>query len=303
MIEQIEKEIQNQPKFLKKYSSRSLEKANDGSIFVGAGDSLAASKVIYYLTGGKMLCFDSYTLVTRPEIAEGRDVYLVSVSGMTKSNVEAARRTSGIASRLIAVTSNLKSPLSVLCDTQIEIPYNTKYKLPGTLSFSLTLQTLAKIAGFEPSIDFYSLWEEANKTSLPKISEKGTTFLLGEDFLFPIALYLSFKIYEFFGKKSQPFPFEDFMHAAIFSANKEDIINVFCYRDTLKVSQKFYSKAKNSLSTVLLHINKKNPLESLFLLTFVSQKCIIETAKKYGIKEPYFLSQREKLEISNSIIY
>jgi fructoselysine-6-P-deglycase FrlB-like protein len=303
MIEHIIEEVKKQPETLQNTKSISIPKADDGSIFAGAGDSYSASKVIYYLSCGRISCFDSYSIASRPEICNSRDIFFVSISGETKSNIEAAERVSGIAKRRIAVTSNKNSKLAKVCDSVIEIPYFSEHRLPGTLSFSLTLQTLTKLAGLDAGVDYFSTWNEANKCTLPSVSEKGTTFFLGQDFLYPIALYASFKLYEFLGKKANAFPLEDFVHAGLFSLRKKDAVNIFCYSHLYGVAERFVTQAKGRDTVTLIHHTSDKVIEIAFFFTFVSQRLAIESTTKRDLAVPYFISQKKKLEQSSSLIY
>ncbi len=303
MIEYIVNEMKKQPSILKDSEPYRLWRATDGSVLAGAGDSYAASKAAYYLSRGKVLCFDSHSVVSRPEICAGKDVFFVSVSGATKSNIEAAERVSGIARRRIAVTSNMESPLAKLCDEVIRIPYNAEHRLPGILSFSLTLQILIRLAGLDESIDYLSTWNEAQSYSLPVVSERGTTFMLGQDFLYPIALYASFKLYEFFGAKAQTFPVEDFMHAALFSLKKRDTVNIFCYSDPCDVVERFVNGTRGKNLVKLLPHEARNEAETVFFFTFVSQRFAVETALKKEISVPYYMAKKSMLKLSSSLIY
>lgn len=297
MIEIILKEYEAQPVLLKK--KQNLEEAPYGSVFVGSGDSYVAAALAYYLSGGKFLYFDPYYVIARPKMCKNKTVYFISVSGMTKSNIIASRKLVNIAKKRTAVSSNPNSRLARVCDYFIRIPYESKWKLPGILSFSLTVSTLLELCGFG-TIDFPKIFRKAQQASLATFSERGTTFALGEGYLYPVAQYLVLKVYEFFGKKAQSYPLEDFMHAPIFSLRWGDSINIFTFSDPEGIGDLLTRKLKNKIA---LFRFASNAIETVFYCIFSVQRSMIENMKKNNIVVPYFLSKRYKLELSNEAIY
>jgi len=119
------REVREQPSKLRSFLSVPVVRATSGSIFVGAGDSYAAALATFYLSGGKYLAFDPYAIFTIPSAAAGRDVFFISVSGRTSSNISAARKLRGVARRRIAITANQDGPLAEEVDDIILLPYGS----------------------------------------------------------------------------------------------------------------------------------------------------------------------------------
>src|SRR5579862_4431405 len=112
----MEAQARDIPEYLRFLNSRSWERAlPEETIFVGAGDSLACAIFAERLTGFLARSIDPYDLLKNPEIAKGKTVYFISVSGKTKTNVEAAIRTRNLSSKNVAITTNPESPLAKEC--------------------------------------------------------------------------------------------------------------------------------------------------------------------------------------------
>src|SRR5437870_13307611 len=105
------REVGEQPSKLRSFLSVPVERATSGSIFVGAGDSYAAALATFYLSGGKYLAFDPYAISTIPSAEAGRDVFFLSISGRTSSNILSARKLRGVGRRGIDITAKRESHL------------------------------------------------------------------------------------------------------------------------------------------------------------------------------------------------
>ena len=115
-IGKLSDEVESQPQTLEKFARLELPKARRGSIFVGAGDSYAAAQAGCFASDCRCMALDPYVLASAPKIAEGREVFFVSVSGRTRSNVQAARKARPYAKRTTALTAVADSPLAGLAD-------------------------------------------------------------------------------------------------------------------------------------------------------------------------------------------
>ncbi|MEM3018578.1 MAG: hypothetical protein QXO25_06850, partial [Candidatus Bathyarchaeia archaeon] len=81
------------------------ERGGRNCLFTGAGDSFAAAMATEYLAIRKARSLDPYELAREPSIAADQHLYIISVSGRTRSNVEAARSATGIARKVTAITA------------------------------------------------------------------------------------------------------------------------------------------------------------------------------------------------------
>ncbi len=298
-------DVEEQPTKLRSLLSTPVEHVTDGTIFVGAGDSYAAALATFYLSGGKCLAFDPYAISTIPSVAAGRDVFFISVSGRTTSNISAARRLRGIARRRIVITANRDSPLAEAVDDVILLPYEPKARVPGTLSFTLSLLTSMKVALGAFSCDFRRAYSRAGlaKRTL-KISDRGTTYMLGNNAMHAVAIYAAAKVYEILGARAIAQQLEEFSHMELFSLKASDSVVIFSAFDPVGIGPKLRD-ALNSLgyAATLLPRYDSNPIDALFHSIFATQLGILAFARTRGLSEPYLAGAGRKLQVSDRMIY
>jgi len=299
------REVEEQPSRLARLLSRPLEPAKSGSIFVGAGDSYSASLAVFYLTEGRYPALDPYALESMPASAAGRDVFFISVSGRTSANISAARRLRGVASRRIAITADPKGPLAKEVDEVVPIPYEPGGRVSGTLSFSLTLLTSLKLVLGEFPCDFRSLFSSAKlRGRRVAFSGRGTTYFLGNNAMYPSAIYAAAKLYELLGARSQAEQLEEFSHMELFSLRGSDSVVIFSAFDPAHLGEKLHAALQSRGYKSSLHEPQgSNAVETLFYYTFLGQMSALERAKAIGLSEPYFAGAKKKLRISDDLIY
>ncbi len=301
----IRAEVEQQPSKLGALLSKPVEPAASGSIFVGAGDSYAASLATFYLSAGKFLALDPYAIMTMPATAAGRDVFFISVSGRTSSNVAAARKLRGVAGRRTAITADRSSPLAQEADEVLLLPYEPRPRVPGTLSFTLALLTALKLALGDFSCDF-RLAHSMAKSRQKKValSESGTTYFLGNNAMHAGALYAAAKLHEVLGSKSQAQLLEEFSHMELFSLRKSDSIVIFSAFDPAGVGEKLYNALRSKAYVAsLLEPYNSNAVESLFYYVFLSQLSVLARARMRKLSQPFLAGATKKLEMSDRMIY
>lgn len=304
ILDLIREEIERQPKELVKLLKEKGEPAKRGSIFVGAGDSYIVSLIAFYASNGRCLAMDPYSLYSSREFSKGRDVYFVSISGRTKSNIELARELSGIANSRIAITADENSPLANQVDLIIKLPYSPK-KLPGTLSFTLATLLTLKLVKANLLCDFDKAYKNAKSRHEEILfADNGTTYFLGNSIFHTLSLYATAKIYEFFGAKSQVQMLEQFSHMDIFSLTEFDTINILSSFDPLGKSKRLHELLiTNGYRSKIVVIEGSDLIEQLFYGIFLIQLNILRKAYLLNLIEPYFTVSGKKLEISNAMIY
>src|SRR5256712_8588581 len=118
----MEQEIHNQVKDLPAFACelgrydrfRNLDPSS--MIFTGSGDSLASSLFTHYLSGMQAFAADPYELQLYPQACKSKTVFITSVSGQTRTNIQLAKRVKGVAKKRVAITSKPKSPPAKACD-------------------------------------------------------------------------------------------------------------------------------------------------------------------------------------------
>ncbi len=294
-----------QPAALKSLVGHRLAMAPPGSVFVGAGDSFAASGIATRLSPMGHAALDPYELIATPALARGRHVYFVSVSGKTASNIAAAKAVRGLAKKTTAVTADARERLVGATDSAIFIPYEVVSRLPGTLSFSLSLLTLLKLAGSRSSCDFSRVHTAAERDAAKVlISDRRSTHFLGNGAAYPACLYSAFKLHEFLGAPAQAWMLEEFGHAGLFALNSGDAVNAFCAFDPLGLAGRLArSLAGSGFRASNITPVGSNPCEQIFYLVFLSQFAALGKAKSKGLLRPYLAGARRKLAMSDSLIY
>jgi len=303
----VTKEFREQPSLLRSFrgSGRWSELGGgDDPILVGAGDSYAASLCASFMGGPRVLALDPFSLTESISWAKGRPVYIVSVSGETRSNIELARALKGVAGRTVAITSNPRSRLAAEVDTVVELPFKQKSKSPGVASFTLSLAAVLKVAGLDLQCDFEDAFSRAASVS-KEIRITGTrsvTHFTGNNELYAASIYGVAKVYELLGGRAQASLLEEFSHMPLFSLSTSDSVNVIESPKGRKGEQLCERLNDGGFDSSLIRLEGTR-LERLYLLIFAMQMAAIDAAKNKGLEAPYFLGARKKLSISDEMIY
>jgi fructoselysine-6-P-deglycase FrlB-like protein len=298
-------QLARQQAILGSFLSEPLPEAPPCSLFVGAGDSYAASNIASYLSSMKCQALDPYELISLRGIAKGRTTYFVTVSGDTFSNVKAARAVREVAKRSVAITANAKGKMIGVVDEAIFIPCEYTPRLPGTLSFSLSLLALLKLACGQFKCDFTSVSSRAKRDARKLLfSDEGTTYFLGNSAAFPVSQYSALKMHELLGARAHAEMLEEFNHAPLFSLRKRDVVNIFCALDPLRIGQKLATTLRaGGFDANAIRTFGSNPFEQVFYFIFLSQFAVLQRAKSEGLTRPYFAGAKDKLGVSDSMIY
>ena len=297
-------EVEGQPSVLERFRQRGIPGAAKGSIIVGAGDSYAAALAGFYASRGRFTALDPYSLAASPEMAEGADVYFISVSGRTSSNLLAVEKAKGWARRTIAVTAVKDSRLALTTDRTVELPMVYAPRTPGMLSFSLSLLAVMMMAQADMSCDFHRALVEARKHNLDFASPRGTTFLLGNSLAYPAALYAAAKSYEVLGVKAQAELLEEFSHLELFSVGRSDVVNSFgCFDPRGQAEKLSRALSARGFRAGVVQSWGDSAAEQLFHCVFQIQLSTLQEAEAMGLKAPRFLSSRKALGASDAMIY
>jgi fructoselysine-6-P-deglycase FrlB-like protein len=303
-MESILEELNSQPDVLTKWNSSKLPKAPSGSIFSGAGDSYAAAIAAFYLSSSKVLAIDPYSLASSPQIASGKNVFFISVSGRTSSNVGAARRVRKVARGVTAITADGFSPLAKLCDDVLLLPFTPSPRSPGILSFTLSLLASLKLSLGSVTCDFRQTMARAREDSASLVFADNTTYFLGNGPAYSAAFYASAKVYELLGARAQCELLEQFSHMELFSLTKPDSVNIFSCFDPRRVGPRLRKSLEdNGFRASLVPSHGRSGAEALFHSVFLSQHAVLERADSLGLKGPAFAASGRTLGVSDDMIY
>jgi fructoselysine-6-P-deglycase FrlB-like protein len=305
LLDEIQNEVNGQPEPLIACSEKAIRRLPLDSLMVGAGDSYIAAQCAAFLSSFKCRALDPYVLLSDPELSRGRTVAFISVSGRTQSNVAAARSVKRIAKRTLAVTANPVSPLAECAGETLLIPYPYQPRVPGTLSFTLSLVTALKLASVECKCDFPRLFAQAKSAAGSLcFSKNRLTLFLGNHAAYTVALYAAAKTFEFFGTPAQAELLEEFSHMVLFSLGTRDTVNVFQSADPSKIGNKLVAAlGNNGYSASLLTSHGKNRVEEAFYFVFLTQLAVINRMRELGLCRPRFLDSAGRLGVSDAMIY
>ena len=304
MMRSIAAEVREEHRNLAEFATSKLPLASRGSIFVGAGDSYAAALAGFYASGGSRIALDPYSLAGNPEVAEGLEVFFISASGKTASNIAAAKRVAPIAKRTTVLTADVTSPLARLADRVVRLPMAYVPKTPGMLSFCLSLLAVLKITGEGGPCDFRRAFSLAKQDKRLVASAAGTTYYLGNGLAYPAALYAAAKDYEFFGAKVHAELLEEFSHLELFSLERRDLVDVFSAFDPSGMAPKLAEALRGAgYQARVIPRRGTSKVEQIFHAVFVTQLAILDRAAKEGLSEPKFLSSGGRLKASDMMIY
>jgi fructoselysine-6-P-deglycase FrlB-like protein len=301
-IDAMQAEIEYQTRDLSKLK---LPPASKNCILIGSGDSFAAALAAQYLSDSHALCCHPADVISNPSIVDGRDAYIVSISGNTKANILAARAAKERGVNTIAITARPASRLADACDRVIELKYrNAGTATAGTISFTSSLLVCALLATkirLPPSID--KIYQQAEKQAnriAARIGNKGRYLILGDSLLYPVALYGALKFNEVFGARAVPYPAEEFCHSPIFSARKSDqIIVIGAEKDSKKLNNRLSQEGFSSV-----HVNFDGTgIELLLQSIFFTQLLVLKLARKRGLDDCYFLKNKKLLKMSSDFIF
>ena len=278
------------------------EKIFDECIFVGSGDSYVAGLISEYLTN-KSRCYSPSDLVNSSLLAD-KTYCFISVTGRTKANIQLARRAKKSGLRTAAVTANEKSKLAQVCDQVI--PLNiTRVKTPtaGFRTFVANVITCLQLLGIDVPNKF-DLWHKEAKQLSSKISESlilpnDILYILGNNLLYPVALYASFQMAEFFGTSAVAHKLEEFCHSPVFGMKKWHNLWILGYKEE-RISR---TLGKLGSSTLYIELYNSDIFTQLFESVFFVQNLILLLAKKQGYTELQYTVMKDVLKVSSDIIY
>jgi fructoselysine-6-P-deglycase FrlB-like protein len=311
MGEEIKYQIDDLPAFSRDLGSLGApadsERAGSNCVFVGAGDSFAAAKATEYLSGFRARALDPYDLLLNPRIAEGKHLYIISVSGRTRTNIEAAKAARGIARRTTAITSDVRSILAETCDDLIKLNFRkTVAVTPGTVSFTTTLLACcSRVRELPPIPDLGQVFDSCVKWSdTVELPTGGTVFIVGTGLSYCMAIYGAAKIFEVLGWKSQYQATEQFSHMELFSLSESDFV--------LLIPRSGADEKMAQLEDLLAgggwNVAEINPIESdevvhSIVTAMHLQALVWRTALRLGLEECSFKKKEKHLRISDAIIY
>jgi fructoselysine-6-P-deglycase FrlB-like protein len=299
-IESIKLEFNSQ---IRELSNIHNKKICDDCIYVGSGDSYVAGLFVEFLTDHKCRCYSPSDLLNSRFI-DDKTYCFISVTGRTKANIELARRASELGVKTIAVTLNRNSKLAQVCKEIVPLKIiRTNTATAGFGTFVTNVVTCLQIAGVTVPSKFDIWHKKGIELSLNLIDStilpEETAYVLANNLLYPLGLYTTLQMAEFFGTTAVAHKLEEFCHSPIFGIKKSHHILI------LGQNEKFLSSKLERLGLRISYIELHNPdpLTQVFQSIFLVQNLLLLLAERYGYIELQYLLKQDILKVSSDIIY
>jgi fructoselysine-6-P-deglycase FrlB-like protein len=283
----------------------------DCCLFIGSGDSFVAGLIAHYASKGRAISCNPMEFLLNPCIAYKRQIYIISISGKTNANVLSSKVARKHKIRTTAITRTPESILAKYCDDIIKLSYkSTGVLTSGTIGFTscmlscLSLLSDVKELNYIDKIYFQAKVEADGL--LEKHSMDTSSFIfLGDGLLFPVGIYGALKVNEIFGSKSYAYTVEEFCHSPIFSIRPRDNIIIFDNGGYDKKKARVLCKRlhKISHSSLYVDLNNLTVMEAALKSIFLTQFLMLKIAKRNGLKDCFFICNKELLKLSSDFIY
>jgi fructoselysine-6-P-deglycase FrlB-like protein len=279
------------------------DKISDNLIFVGSGDSYVAGLIAEYLAHHKCKCYSPSDLFNS-KLSKDWTYCFVSVTGRTKANISVAKRASQAGSKTVAITFNENSKLAQVCDKIIH-PNLKRAHTPtaGFGSFVANAVTCLQVSGITVPKKFEMWYQNAVKISQNALDSlvlpANTVFVLGNNVLYPLALYATLQMAEFFGTTAVAHKLEEFCHSPVFGVRNAHQL-VILGQNEKSIAHKL---GKLDLKISYIELYNQDVLSQLFETIFFVQNLMILLAERYGSTELYYRMSEDALKASSEIIY
>lgn len=309
MKEEIHYQIEDLPAFAGELGKDDRFRHLDPStiIFTGSGDSFASSLFAHYLSGMEALAADPFELQLYPRVTRNKTLFITSVSGKTRANLQLAKRVKGLAKKRVAITANPESPLAKECDDVIQLRYRSPRILTsGTASFSASLLAVASLIRSLPKLDSLPRMEKgAAEWARPLWTHpRGAFLLVGSGMGYSLAMYGAFKIHEVLGLPAQYQHTEQLGHSQLFSLQeKSDNLLFLAPRSDQKASEMFRALSKSGFQAYLVKGGTRDPILGTLQVMFCLQHLPLNLGRKMGLQECAFMTDKKRLALSSRLIY
>ena len=294
----MKQDIFSQAECLDKFVPQKMlpESRQRSAIFCGNGDSLAAAMLAEAHSDLRTHAADPLDLAKNRSILKGRDLYLISISGQTVSNIRAAE----LADRSAAITSYPQSRLAHACKSVIQLQFpNSDIKSAGTVSFldsALCCVSMVRQVQIKEAAKIFESAQAQSSTA----SYQNRLFILGNLHTYPLAMYAAAKMYEVLGRGASYQRIEQFSHMELFSVRPGDTVAIF--EPPNRYNQRLAAELKSMDVGVVQPVPPlQDHISNLLFYTFFSQLVPLHLAGDQ--KDCYFLAAHDLLRASNGMIY
>jgi fructoselysine-6-P-deglycase FrlB-like protein len=309
MEQEIRDQVEDLPAFARELGKYDRFRNLDPSrmIFTGSGDSFACSLFAHHLSQMQAFAADPYELQLNPRVAKNKTVFITSVSGKTRTNVELARKIKEVAKNRVAITADPKSPLAKECDDVIRLRYRSSGILTsGTASFSASLLAVASLIRRLPKLDSLTIMERraAEWARRLRVHPRGEFLFVGSGTGYSLAMYAAFKIHEVLGLPAQYQHTEQLGHSQLFSLQeKSDNLLFLSSTSDKKTSEVYQALSKSGFNAHLLKSDRRDPILGALQIMFCLQHLALYLGRELGLQECAFVTDKKRLALSSRLIY
>ena len=309
MEQEIHNQVEDLPAFARELGKYDRFRSLDPSsmIFTGSGDSLASSLFAQYLSQMQAFAADPFELQLYPRATRNKILFITSISGKTRTNIQLAKRVRGLAKKRVAITSNPQSPLAKECDDVIRLRYRSPGILTsGTASFSANLLAVASLIRRIPKLDSLRIMEKrAAEWARPlRVHRNGEFLFVGSRTGYALAMYAAFKIHEVLGLPAYYQHTEQLGHSQLFSLQeKSDNLLFLAPSSDKKTSEVFRALSNNGFNAYLLKSGARDPILAALRVMFCVQHLALNLGRRMGLRECAFLTDKKRLALSSRLIY
>ena len=275
-------------------------------MFAGSGDSYAAAVFAQELSLGEAVASDPYELLTNIQRVRRKNLVIVSVSGRTRTNIALARKAKGIAVKRVAITANNESPLARECDETLHLRYRNAGRLTsGTVSFTTSLLACALLLRSLPRVvqAETGLMETTHLAQNLKRTTVGSFLFTGSGVNYALSVYGAAKINEVLGAKAEAIYPEQLGHAKLFTIDKKRDVIVCISMGGDKAMETHELLHKDGFQSSILAFPEGNEVNRALRIAIYLQRLALSLARRKRIKVCAFLTDNNKLNLSNSMIY
>src|SRR5437867_2708847 len=299
-IAAFEKEIGMQLQFLENFVlQRALSHADQRkAIFCGARDSFVSAQLGEVFSNFRARAYDPLDLVKNKNLLSDHDLYLISISGNTISNIKLAKRSK----RTTAITAYPQSKLAKTSDRLIQLKFSDSgIQTAGSISFLASTLTCISLVSKIKVRNISKLYNKAQSVA-KRISIQGKIYILGDLHTYPVAMFCVAKLYEVLGVDAHYERIEQFSHMSLFSSCRGDTVIIF-EEENLHNRNLIKHLKDCGLKATRIEPPSKSTLEKILFFIFVSELIALYSAKKNKRKECFFVEAKKLRNASSSMIY
>ena len=281
-----------------------------GGLAFGAGDSYASALTLQYLSNLKFHAVDPLYIVKNcRELCKCESVYVAfSYKGKTKNVVKAVKELRKYRCKVVAVTSEPTSQLGQNADIVVEVP-KTYEALPVGIGSFIAMATIAARM-IRLSIDTYKLRDilsisRKNEVIIENLREPlnnvNEIVIVSNGIGVASGYYICLKFHEALCMPCRVYPYEELLHAALFSIRKDSLM-LFFIEDMNEVG--VLSNLLTNEGVPYTYVVSRDEGFSKFLTYVIKGLRILhEFVKASGLDKPCSMERRKILKATTPMIY